>query len=42
MLNYREPQHPPDVYFIRRNPEMVKKYLDPKEMQTLIQKAKGS
>lgn len=36
MLNHREPQYPPDVYYIRRNPDLVKKYLDPGELEGLI------
>ena len=26
-LNYRRPEHPPDIYYIRRNPDMVKRFL---------------
>ena len=28
LLNYRKPEHPPDIYFIRRKPELLDKYLD--------------
>ena len=27
LLNERTPQHPPDVYFIRRSPKTLKKFL---------------
>lgn len=31
-LNYRKPQHPPDIYFIRRNADFLTRYMDPQEM----------
>ena len=40
-LNYHKPQHPPDIYFIRRNPKFLKKYLDPIEMDGIIKDAKN-
>ena len=27
-LNYRLPEHPPSIYYIRRNPDLVKRYLN--------------
>ena len=39
LLNYKLPQYPPDVFYIRRNPDMVKKYLNPNEYNTLIERA---
>ena len=39
LLNHRKPEHPPDIYFIRRNPEMLDKYLDEDEMESLIKDA---
>jgi hypothetical protein len=38
-LNYRKPEHPPDIYFIRRNPQLLDKYLDQEEMDALIKEA---
>ena len=38
-LNLGKPQHPPDIYFIRRNPQLLEKYLNPKEMEALINEA---
>ena len=31
-LNYRKPQHPPAIYFIRRNADFLTRYMDPQEM----------
>jgi len=28
VLNYHKPQHPPDMYYIRRNPNMLNKFLE--------------
>jgi len=28
LLNQKQPQHPPDIYFIRRNPDLFDKYLE--------------
>lgn len=28
MLNSRKPEHPPDMYYIRRNPEMLERFLN--------------
>ena len=30
-LNKKKPQFPPDVYYIRRNPEMLNKFLENSE-----------
>jgi len=30
-LNHRKPQHPPDVYYIRRRPEVLQKFLEDNE-----------
>jgi hypothetical protein len=38
-LNHRKPEHPPDIYFIRRKPELLDKYLDTQEMDTLVKEA---
>ena len=38
-LNYRKPQHPPDIYFIRRNADFLSKYTDPREMMKLKKEA---
>ena len=35
MLNHRKPQHPPDIYFIRRNPLLLSKYKDPNNFEQL-------
>ena len=35
MLNHKKPQHPPDIYFIRRNPDLFRMYRDPREFQKL-------
>ena len=37
ILNYQKPQHPPNIYFIRRKPQLMNKYLDPKEMDQIVQ-----
>ena len=39
VLNYRKPEHPPDIYFIRRNYRFLERYLDPTEMQNLKNEA---
>ena len=39
LLNGRRPEHPPDIYFIRRKPELLDKYLDDEEMQDLVREA---
>lgn len=39
ILNKKNPDHPPEVYFIRRNDHMIDKYLDPEEMSSLIERA---
>ena len=36
LLNGKKPQHPPDIYFIRRQPDLLDKYLDQEEMQDLV------
>lgn len=38
-LNYKKPQFPPDVFYIKSRPDLIKKYLDPKEYQKLIDEA---
>ena len=38
-LFQQKPQHPPDIYFIRRNPQLLEKYLDEQEMEALIKDA---
>jgi hypothetical protein len=32
LLNESRPEHPPDIYFIRRNEKLLDKYLDQEEM----------
>lgn len=39
LLNHRKPEHPPDIYFIRRNPKLLDKYLNNNEMDTLMKEA---
>ena len=39
LLNHRKPEHPPDIYFIRRNPALLDRYLDNEEMDQLIKDA---
>lgn len=39
LLNHRKPEHPPDIYFIRRKPELLDKYLDQSEMDSLVKEA---
>ena len=39
LLNHRKPEHPPDIYFIRRNPKLLDKYLNPVEMESLVKEA---
>lgn len=39
LLNTKRPEHPPDIYFIRRKPELLDKYLDNEEMQDLVKEA---
>ena len=39
MLNYKKPEHPPDIYFIRRNQELLNKFMDDREMNKLIKEA---
>lgn len=39
LLNSRVPEHPPEVYFIRRNDQLIDKYLDPNAMEDLIRRA---
>lgn len=39
-LNYRLPEHPPDIYYIRRDPDLVKRFLNRQdEYNELIQRA---
>ena len=39
LLNHRKPEHPPDIYFIRRNQNMLERYLNQREMDGLIKEA---
>ena len=39
MLNKSKPEHPPDIYFIRRNDRLMEKYLDQDEMKQLVKEA---
>lgn len=39
LLNHRKPEHPPDIYFIRRNEKMLNRYLEPTEMEFLVKEA---
>lgn len=39
LLNKKKPEHPPDIYFIRRKPELLDKYLDQEEMHDLVREA---
>ena len=39
-LNEREPQYPPDVYFIKRNERYLRNYItDSRNFQKLVEKA---
>ena len=38
-LNKHKPEHPPDIYYIRRNPDFLKKYLDPINMENITDQA---
>ena len=38
-LNKRDTQHPPDTFFIRRNSQMLERYLDENEYDCLKVKA---
>ena len=40
MLNHRKPEHPPDIYYIRRNPKLLDKYLNKNEMDSLMKEVK--
>ena len=35
-LNNRQPEHPPDTFFIRRNTSMLNKYLNENEYNKLL------
>ena len=37
-LNQRKPQFPPDVYYIRRNPQVLNKFLENNEHVQELQK----
>ena len=38
ILNYREPQHPPDIYYIRRTPDLLNRFLhDDEEMNKVVE-----
>ena len=39
LLNLKKPQHPPDIYFIRRNVNLLEKYLDDHEMEDVVNNA---
>ena len=36
LLNNSKPEHPPDIYFIRRNDQLLEKYLDKDEFKVLM------
>ena len=36
LLNQTKPEHPPDIYYIRRNDKLLEKYLDKDEFKTLM------
>lgn len=36
LLNEKKPQYPPAVFYIRRTPHLLEKYLDKKEMDKII------
>jgi tRNA nucleotidyltransferase (CCA-adding enzyme) len=36
LLNTQKPEHPPDIYYIRRNDKLLAKYLDKDEFDILI------
>ena len=38
-LNSHQPQHPPEIYFIRRNEQYMSKFMDDKEMNKLVKRA---
>ena len=38
LLNKKKPQFPPDVYYIRRNPEVLNKFLENESNVTELQK----
>ena len=38
LLNTKKPQFPPDVYYIRRNPDVLKTFLNDKDHITNLQK----
>ena len=39
ILNYNPAKYPPDIFYIRRNEELKKKYLHPENYKTLVQRA---
>lgn len=39
ILNQKPHEHPPDIYFIRRNPRMLSRFLDEDEMSQVVRKA---
>jgi len=39
LLNYKKPEHPPDIYFIRRNQALLNKFMDDDEMNKLVRDA---
>jgi hypothetical protein len=42
LLNHRKPEHPPDIYFIRRNPRLLEHYLNERQMQRVVDQAQPS
>ena len=39
ILNYNPAKYPPDIFYIRRNEALKKKYLHPENFQTLVERA---
>lgn len=37
-MNYRRPEYPPDIYYIRRDPNLVKRYLNQRDFDELIER----
>lgn len=38
LLNEKKPQHPPAVYYIRRTPHLLEKYLNKNEANKILEK----
>lgn len=39
LLNSRKPEHPPDIYYIRRNEELFDRYIDQEAITALKNEA---